>query len=132
MRSGKLLIHRNVVHTLTLHWPWPSWTIRAADIGNAAEVRGVGPIRPSTLCANIRSAEPCKPPEQETKPEPALGTTHRNLLLHNRLYWVDTQPVSSDSRCYSKDLHYKHFSNTDAHRSDTTTSHTIYSNYDNK
>lgn len=41
---------------------------------------------------------------------PTLGTTHRNLLLHNRLYWVDTRPVSE---CYRRERQHKHLIQTD-------------------
>lgn len=45
-----------------------------------------------------------KPLSQEARHTPALGTTHRNLLLHNRLYWVDT----ASERVAEKTI--KHFS----------------------
>ena len=66
-----------------------------------------------------------------------------NLLLHNRLYWVDTQPVSDWQPMLQKKKNKQTnppkktqpalFISTDAYRqSHTTISHTIYSDYDNK
>lgn len=52
--------------------------------------------KPVRMGPSILTAEPClNLPTQEAKHTPTLGTTHRNLLLHKRLYWVDTQPVST-------------------------------------
>lgn len=127
MRSRKLFLHGCRMSCIA-----KQGRITRAMLWKWKVMRSMKPVR---MGLSMQRGVPCHNPSiQEAKAHTNTCTTHRNLLLHNRFYWVDTQQMSE---CYRKEQYSTsvYFSSTDAYRQITHTqqkNHTIYLKCDNK
>lgn len=97
MRSRKLFLHECCMSCIAKQG--------RINTGDALKVQFFRSMKPVRMGLSMQRGVPRhNPPIQEAKAHNNTCTTHRNIVLHNRFYWVDTQQMSE---CYRKDHQYK-------------------------